>query len=167
MSIMLTDVLKNMEEPLEKVATEEVTTQEGTPVEDTDTLIKQAEAEGRAMALGFIDELEKAAVETHPVAITPDHGQIPGNVNPNMQMSTAGGAVGSPATAVINSLISQAGHNGGVVQGPAGTLTAAKTEGALPQEAADVMKAQETAEAAAKTAGDRIIEALYNLHLAE
>lgn len=165
MSMNLGAILRNLEndsEPVEKVAqyTEPETSY------DMDDLIKQADAEGRAMAQGFLAELnEKIAVETHPVAITPDHGQTPGNANPQVQLSTAGGAVGSPATAVINSLISQTGQNGGVMQTPAGTVGAAKTVEATPPTAAEVMRAQEAAEAAAKTAGDYIIEQLYNLHL--
>jgi hypothetical protein len=166
---MLTDVLNNLEnsgQEEEKVASVANPTEE-TVEDNMDNFIKEADAEGRLMAQGFLAELqEKIAVETHPVGITPDHGQIPGNINPAVQLPTAGGAVGSPATAVINSLISQAGHNGGVMQTPAGTIGAAQTAVPTMPLAADMAKAQETAEAAAKTAGDYIIESLYNLHLA-
>lgn len=160
MSILLTDVLKNMEfGDNEKIAYDQTQ-------EITDDMIKQADEEGRAMAYGFLNELDKVAVDTHPANVTPDPGQLPGNANPAVQTSTAGGAVGSAASEVINSLINAAGHNGSVIQTPAGTMAAAKTREMVEPTAAEIAMAQESAEAAVKTSADYIIETLYNLHLA-
>lgn len=133
---------------------------------ELDNLVKQAELEGRAMAVGFMEEFNKVAVETHPIQITPDHGQTPGNVNPTVQVSTAGGAVGSPASAIINSLLARSGQSGGTISGPAGIMARAETGVAAPPNAAEIARLQESQAAAAKTAGDYIIEQLYNIHLA-
>ncbi len=158
---MLDDILKNMEsaneETMDKVAHTE------TSLED---FLKEAEQQGRDTAAGLAFVFSKMAVETHPANITGDPGQLPGNMNPTVQVSTAGGAVGGPASAVIYSLLSRTGQNGGVIQGPAGTIGSAQTQVNAPANAAEVARAQVSAEAQAKTAGDYILESLYNLHLA-
>lgn len=171
MSITLSDVLKSMEtEDTQKVASvhDEVRSEEKTAelTEDNmDELVKKADAEGRAMARGFMDELNKIAVDTDPIQVTPDHGQLPGPINPAVQMPTQGGAVGSPASQVIDSLVSRVGQNGGQIQASGGPVAGAQTQVMAQPLAADVVKAQEQAEAAAKTAGDYIIEELYKAHI--
>ena len=158
---MLDDILKNMEntnEPaIEKVAQDE---------SSLDDFLKEAEQKGREVAQGISFILEKTAVETHPANITGDPGQLPGNINPAVQVSTAGGAVGGPASAVIYKLLARTGHNGGIMQGPAGTIGAAGTGVNAPPTAAEIARMQVSAEAQAKTASDYIIESLYNAHLA-
>jgi len=145
MSLSLSDVLRNLEA-------------------QTPEVVKTAEEEGRLMAQGFVEELQKEAVDTDPIQVTPDHGQLPGNVNPTVQNPTSGGATGTAASAVIQSLISRVGQNGGVIQTPAGTVTQYVTEPAQPV-AAEVARQQESAAAAAKTAAAYIIETLYNRHI--
>lgn len=151
MSLRLDEVLKNLqgEEYTDKLAS--------------------AEEEGRIMARGFTEEFMKQAVETDPIQVTPDHGQTPGNVNPRVQMSTAGGAVGGAASQVINSLMSRTGQNGGVIQTPAGTVAAATTTDGDTQPPADAVIARVVAsqEAAAKTAAEYIVEELYNRHIGQ
>ncbi len=129
-------------------------------------MLKEAEAQGRQTAMNLSFLMNKVAVETHPINITGDAGQLPGNMNPTVQVSTAGGAVGGPASAVINSLISRSGHNGGIMQGPAGTIGAAQTQVNAPPNPAEIARAQVSAEAQAKTASDYIIETLYEMHIA-
>lgn len=167
MSISLSDVLRNIEEEdTQKTASQQTEPQvESTQEPDMDSLIKQADAEGRAMAQSFIQELNKIAVDTDPLQVTPDPGQLPGAINPAVQMPTEGGAVGSSASQVIESLVSRVGQNGGQIQTPAGGVAPAPTQVPSQPLAADVARAQETAMAAAKTAGDYIIEQLYRTHI--
>lgn len=164
--IALDEVLKNLTATAEPELNKTAANQPAEPEINEDEAIKAAELEGRAMARGFFDEMQKQAVDTDPIQISPDHGQTPGNMNPAVQVSTAGGAVGSSASQVINSLISRVGQNGGVIQTPAGTVAAAQTQVMAPPTPAEIARQQASAEAAAKTASDYIIETLYNLHLA-
>lgn len=158
---MLDDILRGMEEGGEDF--NKTAEYDQASVED---MLKEAEAQGRQTAAGLAFIMNKIAVETHPANITGDAGQLPGNMNPAVQVSTAGGAVGGPASAVINSLISRTGHNGGIMQGPAGTIGAAGTTVNAPPSPAEIARAQVSAQAQAKTASDYIIESLYQMHLA-
>lgn len=153
MGILLSDVLRNLEQDTEL--------EKGAEFD----LFEQADAEGRAMAQGFMD---KIAVDTDSIQVTPDHGQTPGNVNPKVQISTAGGAAGGAASAVINKLVSRTARNGGVIQTPAGTIGAADTSDGDTQPAADAVIARVVAsqEAATKTSAEYIIEQLYLRHVA-
>jgi hypothetical protein len=153
MGILLSDVLKNLEQDTELEKDAEF------------DLFEQADAEGRAMAQGFMD---KIAVDTDPIQVTPDHGQTPGNVNPKVQLSTAGGAAGGAASAVISKLVSRTARNGGVIQTPAGTVGAADTSDGDTLPAADAVIARVVAsqQAATKTSAEYILEQLYLRHIA-
>ena len=126
---------------------------------------EETENQGRIMARGFMRELDKIAVGTQ-VVDTPHPAALPDNPAIQMMRAYPGTQPGQDSTDRVSAIISQ-------LKAPTEAGVASITQTGTPvdypprtvvDEAAPI--AYDENNASAKVAGDRIIEKLWNLHVA-
>jgi hypothetical protein len=137
-------------------------------VEDDEALMRkvaeEVDMQGRVMARAFYDELQKIAVGTQMVD-TPHPGAMVGN--PAMQMAIAqpGATPGQDATSRVAAIINQ-------LKAPTEAGVSSVTQTGMPVDYPERQSVDESAmiaydenNMAAKTAGDRILEGLWDIHV--
>jgi hypothetical protein len=127
---------------------------------------EEVDNQGRIMARGFWDEFNKLAVGTQ-VADTPHPGAMPENGAMQMMRAYPGMTPGQDSTDRVSAIISQL-----TAPTQAGVSSITQTGNPVDypprttvDEAAPI--AYDENNAAAKTAGDRIIETLWSLHVSQ